>query len=57
MAADRSFFHAEQIDALAARDFYHGHVVLVGDIRDPAQFGGCSHASRMRGTTEKVPSF
>ena len=39
------FLHAQQIDALAAGDLDHRHVVLVGDVGDAAQFGGRSDAA------------
>ena len=36
---------AEQIDALAAGDLHHRHVVLVGDVGDAAQLVGRRHAA------------
>ncbi len=36
---------AEQIDALAAGDLHHRHVVLVRDVGDAAQFVGRGHAA------------
>ena len=37
--------HAEQIDALAAGDLHHRHVVFFGDVGDAPQFGGRGHAA------------
>src|SRR4051812_48818352 len=37
--------HAQQVDALAARDLDHRQLVLVGDVGDPPQLVGRDHAA------------
>ena len=37
--------HAEQVDALAAGDLHHRHVVLVRHVGDAPQLGGARHAA------------